>query len=290
MSLEFYRGPDFKGLDDELSEIEQSKDSSDRSEVGRRRSFAFLCSPHFWRPFSSIGVIFILLRLSIFSVLPSYAATIVQETGTDFDPMLGAVIVGVTRFFANISMPLLLSVLRKKVILIVASVAATAAIILSKHKMFGALMYVLTATCIPFPSAGLYSDTSLRQSLESALSVNLYWVPLVGVSVVSMAHGTGGPVVQVLLNESFPTEVRAASVGTVTAVQFAIMVANIKAYPFLVADNALGVAGTMYLYAVMAAALVIWSALTVKDTENKSLVEVEEMFSREQKPNYGTNH
>ncbi len=285
-SLIFFRGPDFKGLDDELSEIQSVKDGSDRSKQGLHSSLAFLCSPNFWRPFSSIGVIFILLRLSIFSVLPSYTATIIEQTGTNFDPMLGAVFIGVTRFIANLSTPLLLTMLRKRVILKTGSVAGTASITASKCKLQKCLSQNQQQH-IP-NLVGLYSEPSLRQSLQTALEANLDWIPLVGICIVSIAHGISGPIIQVLLNESFPLDIRAASVGAVTAIQFSVLVANIKAYPYLVDEEALGVPGTMYLYAAMAAALVIWSFVSVRDTENKSLVEVEGMFKKG-KGKYGTN-
>ena len=84
------------------------------------------------------------------------------------------------------------------------------------------------------------------------------------------------PVLNILLGELFPTDIRSISVGIVMAVTNMACYGNMMAYPMASNNNAFS--ELMFVYGVVAAFMTVWAIATVKDTDNMSLVEIEKLF------------
>ncbi len=94
-----FRGNDYAELDDELGEIVAAKKSRDARMIDSslRSLVSTLASSAFLKPYLCVGGLYTLFRFSIYSVLPSYTATILEDSGARGNPLLGAVFIGVSR-------------------------------------------------------------------------------------------------------------------------------------------------------------------------------------------------
>ena len=88
------------------------------------------------------------------------------------------------------------------------------------------------------------------------------------------------PVLNILTGELFPTEIRNISVGIVKAVTYVAVYANMMAYPMVSSANAFR--ELMFGYGAIAAFMAVWAIMTVKETDNMSLVEIEKLFTKDQ--------
>ena len=87
-------------------------------------------------------------------------------------------------------------------------------------------------------------------------------------------------VLNLLLGELFPTDIRSISVGIVKAVAYVAGYANMMIYPMVSGANAFS--ELMFVYGAIAAFMTVWAMITVKETDNMSLVEIEKLFKRGQ--------
>ena len=86
------------------------------------------------------------------------------------------------------------------------------------------------------------------------------------------------PTLNVLCAEIFPTEIRTTSNGIVFATSCIALVVNYKIYPSAVAT--FGFHYVMYFYAIIVAMMVAWGGLTIKDTDQLSLTEIQDMHKK----------
>ena len=112
---------------------------------------------------------------------------------------------------------------------------------------------------------------------ESAIS----WFPLI-IAILPAACIPLGlkTVLNILLSELFPTDIRSISVGIVKAVGYVAGYANMMAYPMV--SNANAFHKLMFGYGALAAFMTMWAIITVKETDCMSLVEIEELYKRGQ--------
>ena len=87
-------------------------------------------------------------------------------------------------------------------------------------------------------------------------------------------------VLNLLLGELFPTDIRSISIGIVKAVAYVAGYANMMVYPMVSGANAFS--ELMFVYGVISAFMTVWAMITVKETDNMSLVEIEKLFKRGQ--------
>ena len=70
--------------------------------------FSTATSGEFWKPFSCVGVILILFRLSSFSILAHYTAPFLDRAGISLDPLMVAVLIGIIRLiFSVVAFPII---------------------------------------------------------------------------------------------------------------------------------------------------------------------------------------
>ena len=103
------------------------------------------------------------------------------------------------------------------------------------------------------------------------------WVPLVAI-IVTVVMRSGGilPILRVLQNELYPTEIRSQGSG-ITESSVAI-IASLATLAFPHVKTIIGVHGVFFFFASISMLCTIWGFIKIPETRGKSLVKVEEMF------------
>ena len=89
-----------------------------------------------------------------------------------------------------------------------------------------------------------------------------------------------------LCGELFPTEIRATSNGIVMATSYVVIMGNYKLYP--IAVETFGFQFVVYFYASITATFTIWGLLTIKNTDQLSLTEIQDMHKETEVPELRT--
>ena len=111
---------------------------------------------------------------------------------------------------------------------------------------------------------------------DSSSTIEMFnWIPLVGMIMVNVLRGAGiEPVIHILINEMFPTEIRTLSIGLTQSAFLISGFTTVKTFPAL--EESIGLGGVCLLYASICFLLLLWGAYTIPDNRGKSLVKVEE--------------
>ena len=105
------------------------------------------------------------------------------------------------------------------------------------------------------------------------------WLPLVVALIPSASESLGIiSVKNILLSELFPTEIRSISVGIVEALANVAVYCSMMVYP--IASGAGAFFELMLGYAAISAFMTVWAIFTVAETDNMSLVEIENSFRK----------
>ena len=111
-ALAFYRGGDNEKVRKEIEEIVDAKDT--KCQQPKKSILRIVLSGQFWRPFSCVGVLFILFRLTSFSILSHYAAPFLEKAHISLNPLLAAVIIGLIRLASSLGAFVILSFASKR--------------------------------------------------------------------------------------------------------------------------------------------------------------------------------
>ena len=103
------------------------------------------------------------------------------------------------------------------------------------------------------------------------------WLLIPILVYVAFFASTIGPVVWVIISEIFPTKLRGVATSIVVFVLWISNYINIQLYP--VAETALGIDVTFWIYAACMILLVVFTLRFVPETKNKSLEEIEKSWS-----------
>jgi MFS family permease len=109
------------------------------------------------------------------------------------------------------------------------------------------------------------------------------WLPIVFVTCLVSAHSIGVyPVLQILMGELFPSDIRSLAIGLTLSAVLCMSTANILVYPYLI--ESFQFHGTFYFYAVTSFMTMLWGVFTIPDNRGLSLAKVEAKFAAEKKP------
>ena len=86
------------------------------------------------------------------------------------------------------------------------------------------------------------------------------------------------PVLDTLMSEVYPTEIRTQAIGITQASISAFGAIGINFFPDV--KNAMGVYNLCLLYAIADLINAIWGFLSIPDNRGKSLIKVEEMYEK----------
>jgi sugar porter (SP) family MFS transporter len=236
-------------VDDELDEIK------DVVEQHRSTSIRRLFSSRIRQ------LLFVGLALAIFQQLIGvntviyYSATILKYTGISATKSIGeALFVGITNVVFTIVAILLLDRVGRRVLLLVGTVGAAAAL-----GLLGAY----------------FQSPTLQHSAG--------WVGLVALIVFIASFAVGlGPVFWLMISEIFPLGIRskAMSVCTVANWVFNFLIS----YFFLSLVSGIGQPGTFWLYAGFGLLAVVVFARRVPETRDRSLEEIEQQLNSRRHP------
>ena len=105
------------------------------------------------------------------------------------------------------------------------------------------------------------------------------WLPLIIALIPSACESLGIiSVKNILLSELFPTDIRNTSVGIVEAMANLAFYCSMMIYPL--ASGAGAFFELMLGYGAISAFMTVWAILTIKHTDNLSLVEIENSFKK----------
>ena len=96
-SLRFFRHSDYD-IEVEIHEIQQ-KHFEKKAQINQTWNWIWsrLCSRSFLKPFCCIGVLASLTNVSGFSILSNYLTEFLDESGSDIDPFVGPMAIGIIR-------------------------------------------------------------------------------------------------------------------------------------------------------------------------------------------------
>ena len=281
--MAFFRGGDNEDVKKELLDIVDAKKG--KCHKSQQSFFGIATSGEFWKPFSCVGVICILFRLSCFSILSHYTAPFLDRAEINLDPLLAAVLIGVFRLVFSLSAFLILSITSKRTAFILGGTASTLGMLLGKSQIPN--QSKIFKTVLPL-------SVSIHSHLLDALSptpewlMNKGWVPLLGFFTVTACHPVLLGIILVLLGELFPTDMRTVSIGTVNGLQYLVFAFATKVFPYL--EEWFHFYGLNYYYAAFALALTLWGMVTIKDIDELSLVEIERIYGTRRKQSEGSSN
>ncbi len=95
------------------------------------------------------------------------------------------------------------------------------------------------------------------------------------------------PVIHLLRNESFPTDIRTLAIGILQSAQMLFGAASVKFFPDLL--HFMGLHGVFFVYAGCSLIIAIWGWISIQDNRGKSLIKVEESYDKK-RPQSETTH
>ena len=110
-SLVFFRGRDNKCLGEFYSIVDAKGHNSNRGMT----LLNVVCSTRFLYPFSCVGVLLLLFRLSGFPILAHYTAPFLERTGMKVDYLLISLINGIVRFACSLLALMFLPMMSKRI-------------------------------------------------------------------------------------------------------------------------------------------------------------------------------
>ena len=248
-SLQFFRHAEYD-VTDEIKEIcdrKSVKKSQDKKSLNQIFSQCFTVT--FWKPFRCIGIIWSLNMLGGMPALVNYLIPIMEESGSDLDPSLAPMIIGILIMVIAFVVPFIVQEMNPKTSFVLG------------QALTGLSMGVM----------GTYFAVHYSYPESSKFS----WIPLAMItSQFSIKSFSLLPVMSTLVGELFPTEIRALGVGMVQSSYFASGALIVKLYPDL--KSVMGLHGLLYFYMGIGIFNSIWGYLTIPDNRSKTLTEVEE--------------
>lgn len=254
-SLLFFRGKNYN-VEAELKEIEEqiernSKGATvfDQLKMMTERSIAF-----------RLFILGILLFASHFTgnfALIAYSVSIFESAEVRMDPYVSTIIVAFSRIFGVILYMTIADKIKRRPLLMIPLFLSGICMI-----ALGSFFYVKTLT----------NDMDF-----------ISWLPLASVIFYVIFTMMSHPVLMLLRSELLPTSVRSVGVGLLYLAFFAGTFSVSLSYPYMV--DSVGSHWTFWLYGATSFAMVLVIAVTIPETQGKSLEDIDELFAKKKKKN-----
>ena len=95
------------------------------------------------------------------------------------------------------------------------------------------------------------------------------------------------PMMNTLMNELYPTEIRTLSIGITQSALLISGFVTVKVFPDL--KELIGLPSLCIFYFFIGVLMIIWGAISIPDNRGKSLVKVEEQQEKKPNDNLGYN-
>ena len=249
-SLKFYRNAD-SNISEEIEEIKARK--SEKLVNNTKNQWTRLFSASFMKPFSCIGVIWSLNMLGGFPALANYMIPIMEESGSDIDPNLVPMVIGIMRLVVVGFVPFFVQKMVPRTSFAIG-------------QFLKAVSMGIMATYFYFHE--VYPDKS---------ATNFSWIPMAMIILQFFLRAvTILPILFTLIGELFPTEIRTLAMGIVQSLEFGSGAIIVKLYPDM--KYSMGLHGLLYLYTCIGLFNSFWGYYTIPDNRSKSLIEVEQSY------------
>jgi len=245
-------------VNDELEEIINKKREKENRQVNTNIASAIL-SMAFIRPFLRVGTLLLIVQWGGVNVITTYMVDIFKMSGSSIDPTLAPIFVTSIQLALATCSALVLRVAPRKPLFIFSCLGISVAQI----------------------TMGVYSYLALASDSSTVDPVNIEgpygWVPMVCVIAVSSFQVFGVlVVVQLLLAECFPTEIRSYASGICGALAAVNTFGATKLFPSL--QSLMGFHGTFWLYGGVMFFSAVFGALCIPENRGESLVKTEDKF------------
>ena len=264
-ALEYFRqGYDPELIDSEINEIKKKRSEKLMQGQGTDKAWILkrLMSKPFLYPFGIIVGMRTFAQWSGMPILTFYMVTVVKESGTNLDPKLAPIFVGIARVITSCFATFIIHKVRRKVLLV------TSVILLSLSDLGIALFYH-------------YSQAHP----DDAFTKNFGWLPVALVVSIFMCHSIGFlPLINLLLAELYPTDIRTVATGLTLAITMGLGSAVVKIFPTIKA--AMGMGNMFFTFAAASLMLAIWGAVFIPENKGLSLAKVEERYRSSRDPNH----
>ena len=130
---------------------------------------------------------------------------------------------------------------------------------------------IISTSCFGFIGTFAYLQ---RIYPESETLQYFGWIPLASITVqIIMRSGGILPVMNTLMNELFPTEIRTSSIGICQCLTLTCGFVTIKVFQDLI--KLISLSGVCIIYGSIGVIAIIWAATFIPDNRGKSLVKIE---------------
>ena len=179
-SLSILRGQDYN-IEVELEEMIRKRNSKDPN----KSVLSIICSRLFLMPFLRIGSLMIITQWAGINVVSTYMVSIFQDSGISISPEAAPIIVSVIQLGLSMVSALIMTVSPRKP------------------------LFLSCAICILIGQLTLGTHKYLTEDFNHEDSAPHGWIPVVAVTFVQSFRAIGFmAVIQLLIAESFPTQIR----------------------------------------------------------------------------------
>jgi len=260
-SLQFFRGKNYD-ITQEFNEISKRHESKlqNTEKISWKFKVQRIFSCVFWKPWSCVGVLWVLNTFNGLDVFSNYMVLILEASKIEkvwIDKLLAPAIVGTFGVVTAGAMPFCIRRFQPK-------------LLFTTTQFIAAICMLVFATF-----------SYLQEYHEEFLPVldKYSWIPLVTIIISIWARNAGiMPVVQSLLAESYPTEIRTQAIGITQSLFLASGSLCLKMFPVM--KNSMGLSNCFFLYGAVGILNFLWGLITIPDNRGKSLVKVEETYEK----------
>jgi len=245
-SLLRLRGKEYD-VEKELQEIVEKKQR--KQESGERSVLKSIFSKEFLLPFLKIGILMSLSQWAGINILSSYLVTVFEEAGSSLDPSLA---------------PIMVSAIQ-----LVLSIISSFVLRFSPRKP----LFLACASAICLGEATLATHHYLTRGVSEH-----GWVPVLAITIVQSARVVGFmSIIQLLIAESFQTNIRSYASGICGAFTGLNQFGSTKIFPLLLAG--IGLDGSFWMFSGVMLVGIVYAGFSIPENRNQSLVKTEEKMT-----------
>lgn len=199
----------------------------------------------------SLGLMFF-QQLSGINAVIFYASTIFESAGSNIDPKLSSVIIGVVNFISTFIATVLIDRLGRKILLYISSVSMILTLV-----ALGSYYYLQNV----------------------GVDVTPYgWLPLACLIIYVLGFSIGfGPIPWLMLGEILPSKIRGNAASLATGFNWTCTFIVTKTFPNII--QAIYMHGTVWLFSVICLIGLFFVIFFVPETRGKSLEEIEKKLT-----------
>lgn len=246
-ALRWLRGRD-ADLTDELQDMQQEVDEASRQQAGvkamltnRASVMALICS---------LGLM-LFQQFSGINAVIFYTNTIFESAGSNIDPSLATIIVGIVQTIATIISSLLIEKAGRKILLIQSCV------------IMGLCLIVL----------GVYFKLQTDKIDVSRVG----WIPLVCLVLFIISFSLGfGPIPWMMMAELFPVEYRGSASGVAVIFNWSLVFIVTLCFPIM--KDAIGIYSCFWFFSGFMVVCTFFVIFLVPETKGKSVSQIQTML------------